>query len=304
VTYEGAGWKTVGHPESMEDLVGERVLATYRKQPNGRTLDLFINEVDPFGGAIPREPDHRTAKSCIQSRLGWFRRGKRQALHTGPGPAIPLATANHARSSNSARRLLVGPSVTRWYHCVTRCVRRAFLLGDGPHDRNAWIEQRSQHHAQIFAVAVGGFSVLDNHLHLLVRLDPHLGAGRSDEVGGIVAGKLPAPGRLHGPTLSRGPNSRELAGILARLGSSAESWWARLEKLSRGRLLAGSSRPAENGCATSRHGWGCTTWPIWAVVRRDRYAQCRVSAWLNVAANRRSTQPAVHVCQRSAWVPV
>ncbi|MFI5460585.1 MAG: hypothetical protein ACHRXM_34660 [Isosphaerales bacterium] len=31
--------------------------------------------------------------------------------------------------------------------------------------------------------------------------------------------------------------SRELAGIFDRLGSSAESWWARLEKLSRGRLL-------------------------------------------------------------------
>ena len=31
--------------------------------------------------------------------------------------------------------------------------------------------------------------------------------------------------------------SRELSGILERIGSSAESWWARLEKLSRGRLL-------------------------------------------------------------------
>ena len=31
--------------------------------------------------------------------------------------------------------------------------------------------------------------------------------------------------------------SRELAGVFDRLGSSAESWWARLEKLSKGRLL-------------------------------------------------------------------
>ena len=31
-----------------------------------------------------------------------------------------------------ARAHLVDVSVTRWYHCITRCVRRAFLLGEGP----------------------------------------------------------------------------------------------------------------------------------------------------------------------------
>jgi hypothetical protein len=30
-----------------------------------------------------------------------------------------------------ARAQLVDASLTRWYHCVTRCVRRAFLLGEG-----------------------------------------------------------------------------------------------------------------------------------------------------------------------------
>lgn len=34
-----------------------------------------------------------------------------------------------------ARGHLVDASVTRWYRCVTRCVRRAFLLGEGVHDR-------------------------------------------------------------------------------------------------------------------------------------------------------------------------
>jgi hypothetical protein len=27
-----------------------------------------------------------------------------------------------------ARAHLIDPSMTRWYHCVTRCVRRAYLL--------------------------------------------------------------------------------------------------------------------------------------------------------------------------------
>ena len=80
-----------------------------------------------------------------------------------------------------ARAHLVDPAVTRWYHCITRCVRRALLLAEGGCDRKAWIEQRLRELAEIFAVAVGGFAVLDNHLHVLVRLDPDVGKGWSDE---------------------------------------------------------------------------------------------------------------------------
>src|SRR5271165_4542933 len=80
-----------------------------------------------------------------------------------------------------ARAHLVDVSVTRWYHCITRCVRRAFLLGEGPFDRRVWIERRLQELAEIFAVSVAGFSVLDNHLHVLVRLDPDVAKGWSDE---------------------------------------------------------------------------------------------------------------------------
>jgi REP element-mobilizing transposase RayT len=78
-----------------------------------------------------------------------------------------------------ARSQLVDVSITRWYHCITRCVRRAFLLSEGPiedndtrFNRKEWIALRLQELADIFAVAVGGFSVMDNHLHVLVRLDP------------------------------------------------------------------------------------------------------------------------------------
>src|ERR1700730_5707548 len=78
------------------------------------------------------------------------------------------------------RAHLVDVSVTRWYHCVTRCVRRAFLLGEGEFDRKEWIDRRQQELAEIFAVSVGGFSVLDNHLHVLVRLDPDVASGWSD----------------------------------------------------------------------------------------------------------------------------
>jgi putative transposase len=62
-----------------------------------------------------------------------------------------------------ARAQLVDLSLARWYHCVTRCVRRAFLLGEGDQNREKWIENRLEELADIFAVAVGGFSVLDHH---------------------------------------------------------------------------------------------------------------------------------------------
>src|SRR5437016_2612444 len=82
-----------------------------------------------------------------------------------------------------ARAQLVDTTVTRWYHCVSRCVRRAFLLGDGAgdFDRKQWIENRLEELADIFAIAVGGFAVLDNHLHVLVRLDPGVADSWSDE---------------------------------------------------------------------------------------------------------------------------
>ena len=80
-----------------------------------------------------------------------------------------------------ARAHLVDPAVTRWYHCTTRCVRRAFLLGEGLLDRKQWLEHRLEELARIFSVSLAGFTVMDNHLHLLVRLDPEAAATWSDE---------------------------------------------------------------------------------------------------------------------------
>jgi hypothetical protein len=74
-----------------------------------------------------------------------------------------------------ARTQLVDLSRTRWYHCVTRCVRRAFLLGAGDHDRKQWIQNQLESLADVFAVAVGGFSVMDNH-----RSEPSGRRGRED----------------------------------------------------------------------------------------------------------------------------
>ena len=47
-----------------------------------------------------------------------------------------------------ARSQLIDPSVTRWYHCVSRCVRKAFLLGEGDGNRTKWLENRLKNKAE------------------------------------------------------------------------------------------------------------------------------------------------------------
>ena len=81
-----------------------------------------------------------------------------------------------------ARSRQIDASVTRWYHCVTRCVRCAFLVGNGTFDRRAWIENRIEDLAQIFAVGVGGFSVQERSaVRSFLRREPGpvAGSGRT-----------------------------------------------------------------------------------------------------------------------------
>lgn len=70
------------------------------------------------------------------------------------------------------RKLVVDVQVTRYYHCISRCVRRAMLCGKGFEHRKQWIEDRLEVLAENFAMSVCGFAVMDNHLHALVRMDP------------------------------------------------------------------------------------------------------------------------------------
>ena len=64
------------------------------------------------------------------------------------------------------------------FHCVQRCVRRAFLCGIDSYSglsfehRRGWIEQRIRLVADCFAVAIDAYAVMSNHLHLVLRIDP------------------------------------------------------------------------------------------------------------------------------------
>ena len=60
-----------------------------------------------------------------------------------------------------ARAQLVDVSLARWYHCVTRCVRRAFLTGRGRSKPQGVAREPDRGTRSVFAVAVGGFSAME-----------------------------------------------------------------------------------------------------------------------------------------------
>jgi putative transposase len=92
-----------------------------------------------------------------------------------------------------ARCQQIDISVARWYHCMSRCVRQAFLLAGGALNRKEWLEDWVEELAEIFAVGVGGFSVMENHLHILLRLDPDVAQSWSDEEVTLRWGRLFPP---------------------------------------------------------------------------------------------------------------
>ena len=62
------------------------------------------------------------------------------------------------------------PAKPPWMHCISRCVRRAFLCGidhsgkDVEH-RKLWIEQRLRLLSQQSACETASYAVKSNHLH-------------------------------------------------------------------------------------------------------------------------------------------
>ncbi|MBD8526665.1 transposase [Pseudoxanthomonas sp. CAU 1598] len=76
------------------------------------------------------------------------------------------------------RSQLIDPTVSGTYHCVSRCVRRAFLCGDDAlsgrnfDHRKQWIEDRLLFLAEVFSASVLAYAVMSNHVHVVVHMAP------------------------------------------------------------------------------------------------------------------------------------
>ena len=76
-----------------------------------------------------------------------------------------------------ARNTLISLVATPYYHCTSRCVRRAFLCGEDPvsktnyEHRRQWFIDRLDQLTQVFAIDVCAYAIMHNHSHYVLHIN-------------------------------------------------------------------------------------------------------------------------------------
>lgn len=124
---------------------------------------------------------------------------------------------------------------TPYYHCISRCVRRAFLCGsdsvtgfDFEH-RRQWIVDRIKLLCSVFAVDLCAYAIMSNHYHIVVRINADESRNWSNEEVAkrwmqIFSGPLLMHQHLAGASLTEDE--------LNRVADLLKTWRERLSDLS------------------------------------------------------------------------
>jgi len=77
----------------------------------------------------------------------------------------------------AACNTLINLADTPYYHCVARCVRRAYLCGidhltgENYEHRREWLVTKMKSLASIFSIDICAYAVMSNHYHVILRVD-------------------------------------------------------------------------------------------------------------------------------------
>ena len=86
-----------------------------------------------------------------------------------------------------ARKEQVCLDETPYYHCICRCVRRAFLCGEDNvsgqnfDHRKQWLVDKIHQLAEVFTIDVCAYAVMSNHYHLVLKVDECKATGLTDK---------------------------------------------------------------------------------------------------------------------------
>ena len=85
------------------------------------------------------------------------------------------------------RRHQISLGHTPYYHCIARCVRRAFLCGRDRYTgksfnhRRQWLVDRVKLQASVFGIGVCAYAIMENHYHLVLCADRQQVLGWSED---------------------------------------------------------------------------------------------------------------------------
>ena len=134
-----------------------------------------------------------------------------------------------------ARYQQVSLQDTPYYHCISRCVRRAYLCGDDPvsgknfDHRKQWLVARIKTLAAQFSIDICAYAIMSNHYHLVLFVNEQQAKAWSDEeVISRWTALFPSSAALIS-TLEKNKSSRAAA---KRLQQQIEQWRERLMDIS------------------------------------------------------------------------